>query len=167
MIIIDAELLKKPCENVSLFEAGAIIEQLDYELKHSKSSGIGLAANQIGILKRVCILRVGNTSIDFINPIITQQYDLSEFDHEGCLSFPGIYILTKRYNEIVVKDSLHPAGIILVGLEAVVAQHEIGHLNGELMYQYEIKRPAVNEPCWCNETGGKKYKRCHLGKAIK
>lgn len=166
MIITDAEFLKRPCEDASLFEASNIIEQLDYELKHSSISGIGLSAIQINVPKRIFILRIGNTSIDFVNPVITQKYDLMEFNGEGCLSFPNEWIVTQRYNEIVICDSLHPAGLILTGLEAVVAQHECGHTLGELMYQYQIKRPAVNEKCWCDPINGKKYKKCHQGKVI-
>ena len=82
------------------------------------------------------------------------------------MSFPDEWVTTKRYNEIVVKDLYMPAGMILVGIEAVVAQHEIGHLYGEIMYDYVVKEPeGRNDSCWCGS--GKKYKKCCLEKEIK
>lgn len=162
MIITKKEELQKECKEVSIFEASQIIVQLENELANS-SGGIGLAANQIGIDARVCIIRAKN-KLDLINPVIEETYDLMEFDNEGCLSFPDQWITTKRFNEILVKDMLHPAGVVLTGLDAVVVQHEVGHLYGEIMYDYQITRPGPNLPCWCGS--GKKYKRCHNGKVI-
>ena len=82
------------------------------------------------------------------------------------MSFPDQEINTVRYNEIVVEDFLHPSGIILTGLDAVVAQHEVGHLCGEIMFDYEVTIPSgPNMKCYCNS--GKKYKKCHMGKIIK
>jgi peptide deformylase len=165
MIVTDKEFLKQPCKDVSLFEAKDIISKLDVELASSHIKGIGLAANQIGINAKVCILRVGLEKIDLVNPIIVETYDLRMFRNEGCLSFPGEWLITKRYNEILVKDQIHPTGIVLVGLEAVAAQHEIGHLNGEIMHDYIITIPlGPNSLCWC---GGKKWKKCHQDLEIK
>lgn len=123
MIITDINKLKNVCETVSLLESTTIIEKLEQELQNSKNPGIGLAAPQIGINKRVCIIRSQN-KIDLVNPKIIEQYDLMEFVDEGCLSFPYQWVTTKRYNEIFIQDSLHPAGLILVGIDAVIAQHE-------------------------------------------
>jgi peptide deformylase len=164
MIITDLDQLKRPCKNISLFEAQEVISKLENELYNSPVKGIGLASNQIGLQVAVCIIRINQTKIDLVNPIITQQYDLSEFEGEGCLSFPGEHLLTKRYAEVVVQDSLHPIGLVLVGIEAVVAQHEISHLNGETMHQYQIVRPTVNQKCWCEKS---KYKKCHMNKIIR
>jgi peptide deformylase len=167
MIITDIEFLKQPCNNVSLFEAQDIINKLESELLSSSAKGIGLAANQIGINANVCIIRTESTKINLVNPIVIEKYDLRMFKHEGCLSFPNQWLTTKRYNEILVRDLFRPAGVIFVGLEAVVAQHEIGHLNGELMHDYIISIPlGPNSPCWC-DTSGKKWKKCHQGLEIK
>lgn len=163
---MDKELLRKECKNVSLFEAGNIIAKLEAELNSASTTGIGLAANQIGIDAKVCIIRVGPEFFNLVNPIITAKYDLSLFNNEGCLSFPNVWVTTKRFNEIVVKDLLHPAGIICVGIEAVVVQHEVGHLYGELMHDYIVSVPkGRNDICWCGS--GKKWKKCCQGKEIK
>ena len=165
MITTDISKLKKECRNISLIEASGIIYSLENELKTSKISGLGLAANQIDIDAKVCIIRTKN-KINLVNPKITHKYDLSLFKNEGCLSFPEQWITTARFNEIVVKDLLHPAGIICVGIDAVVVQHEVGHLYGEVMFNYQVKEPAgPNMPCWCKS--GKKYKKCCQSKKIK
>lgn len=164
MIVTDADQLAKECKDVSLFDGEQILLQLEEELIRSKS-GIGLAANQIGIDAKVCIIRTPTSKIALINPFLTYQCDKRLFRNEGCLSFPGEWVTTARFNEIVVKDLLHPEGIICVGLEAVVVQHEVGHLYGKLMHDYIIHEPERNKPCWCKS--GKKYKKCHLGKEIR
>ena len=165
MIITDIKILKKECKDASIIEYNSIVSKLENELKNSSTPGIGLAANQIGIDAKVCIIRTKN-KIDLINPKIIEKYDLSLFKNEGCLSFKNQWITTARYNEIVVKDLLHPAGIICVGIDAVVVQHEVGHLYGEVMFDYQIQKPSgPNMPCWCDS--GKKYKKCCSNKEIK
>lgn len=159
MIITNEEQLKKECKDISLFEAQNIITKLFEELAKNQT-GIGLAANQIDIDAKVCVVKVGEP-FALVNPKIVSLYDLREFYNEGCLSYPGKFILSKRYNEVLVKDLLHPAGIICVGLEAVVVQHEVGHLYGEVMYDYQILKLGRNDKCWCGS--GKKYKSCHDG----
>lgn len=164
MIITDEKLLRKECKDASIFEASEIIAKLEYELKNSTAPGIGLAANQIGIDSKVFILRTPYISLDFVNPKIIDKRDLRLLKNEGCLSFPGIYLTTKRYNEIFVIDFFRPNGIVCTGLEAVVVQHETGHLYGETMFDYQIVEPKINEKCWCNS--GLKYKRCHIERVI-
>ena len=163
VIVTDEKQLRAECKDVSIFEAYEIISKLENELANSPT-GIGLAAPQINIQKKVCIIRCGNTKIDLVNPVIIKKYDLRELYDEGCLSFPEKFIVTKRFNEIFVQDTLHPAGMIFTGIESVIVLHEIGHLYGKLMYDYEINIPKRNEKCWC--LSGKKYKNCHLRKII-
>jgi peptide deformylase len=163
MIITDKNMINKECKSVSLIEAQDIIFKLEAELDKNKS-GVGLSANQIGVDAKVAILRVGGKQIELVNPVIVDKYDEMEFYGEGCLSFPGQFVKTRRFNEVHVKDLLHPAGIVATGFEAVALQHEIGHVLGETMFDYEIKIPGRNEKCWC--SSGKKYKKCHLGKTI-
>jgi peptide deformylase len=161
MIITDKSKLCRKCENVSLFESQGIIEKLIDEL-NEHPTGAGLAAIQIGIYKKVAIVRIKELIV-LVNPIIIEMSDLREFEHEGCLSFPGQFITTKRYNEIFIKDDIHPFGIVCTGFEGVAVQHEIGHLDGETMFDYEIRIPKINDICWC---GDKKYKKCHRGSTI-
>lgn len=166
MIITDESKLRKECKDVSIIEAPGIIYNLEQELARSPQPGIGLAANQIGLDAKVCIIRTQNNKLDLVNPFIIEQRDPSLFRNEGCLSFPDQWITTKRFAEIVVKDLLHPAGVVCTGVEAVVVQHEVGHLYGKTMYDYEVREPSgPNMPCWCGN--GQKYKKCHMGQEIK
>lgn len=163
MITTDENQLRYECKDVSIFEGMDIISSLEDELLNSTVSGVGLAANQIGIDAKVCIIRA-NDSLDLINPKIEEYAYLQEFENEGCLSFPNKWLLTKRYSEILVKDLLHPNGVVATGINAVIIQHEVGHLYGETMYDYQIERPGPNLKCWCGSD--KKYKKCHMGRVI-
>lgn len=134
--------------------------------------GIGLSANQIGILKRACVISVPSKDKEineitywsrrFINPEIVEMNDPFLFPQEGCLSFPGIVTTTVRYGDVYIKDSLRPDGIRLTGLEAVVAQHEIDHTFGITMMMRRAKDIGVNRPCMCGSS--KKFKKCCQGK---
>ena len=164
MIVTDMVALRKPCKSVSIFEAAPIIKQLENALATSTIKGVGLSANQIGIDARVCIIRTPNLSLDLVNPVVV-GYDLGSFDGDGCLSVPGVFITTQRYAEVFVKDSLHTAGLIATGLEAVIIQHETDHTLGILMLDRQIKIPFRKEQCWCGS--GKQYKDCHLRRIIR
>lgn len=164
MIITDIEKLIIKSEDVLFFEMEDIIEKLTLEIDKT-ANALGVSAVQIGIYKKAFVIRNKNNLIYIVNPIIINQNNIMEFHNEGCLSFPGKYIKTKRYNNIHIKDDLHPNGIIATGLEAVILQHEIDHLYGKTMFDYEIKTLGRNEKCWCGSE--RKYKTCHLEKIIK
>lgn len=165
MIITSEKELRVKCSDVLLFEADYIISQLDYELRLSALNGrpgIGLAAPQIGIDKKAAIIRLNDElKVDLINPVIVKSYNLSEFDNEGCLSFPDRFEKTMRYQEILVKNDIEPKNFIATGLFAVVIQHEIDHLQGKLLPDFAIvskTKIRPNDICKCGS--GKKYKRC-------
>jgi peptide deformylase len=128
--------LKKPC----LFKAEpedlkSIIQDLEDTLK--TTNGIGLSANQIGYKKRVSIIRLPLLKLNLINPSITDKKDRIMFK-EGCLSFNGIELLTDRYNYIKIINNDQTAEF--TGLEAIVIQHEIDHLNGLTIFDRKHKK---------------------------
>jgi len=98
-------------------------------------SGVGLAAPQVGISKRIIIIDEDKEGLMvLVNPeIIKSEGEVIE--EEGCLSFPGIYSDVKRSSKVTVK-ALNENGdqieIVKEGLIARVLQHEIDHLNGTL-----------------------------------
>lgn len=99
------------------------------------ASGVGLAAPQIGISKRVVIVDVGEGLIELINPEITWYSDELICDVEGCLSIPGERGEVDRYSKIIVKGlnrDGEPVEIEAEGLLARALQHEIDHLFGVL-----------------------------------
>lgn len=98
------------------------------------SEGIGLAAIQISVLKRIVVMDVGEGVIELINPEIVDKTG-EQFGPEGCLSVPGIYGNVNRAEYVKVK-ALNRAGeeFILEGTDllARAIQHEIDHLDGIL-----------------------------------
>jgi len=152
MIIEDKEQLTQKCKPCKTIKEGEEIGvKLLEELKNSKS-GIGLAANQIGIDKRVCVINV-KEPIVLINPeIIKTSTDMFAF-MEGCLSFPKQAIRTMRYKQIEVKAKNHKKALkfkiptnkkskdfLLTSYEVACVQHEIDHLDGITMFDREYKQ---------------------------
>ena len=115
--------------------------------------GIGLAATQVNVHKRVIVIDVSedqNQPLVFINPEVTVLEDgLCEYS-EGCLSIPGYYETIERPGKILVK-ALNVDGksfeIRPEGLLAVCIQHEIDHLNGKLFVDYlsNLKRQRIRK----------------------
>ncbi len=114
--------------------------------------GIGLAATQVDVHKRLLVLDVSeaqDTPQAFINPEITHQQG-SQTCEEGCLSVPGVFAEVKRAEEISVK-ALDRSGNVIEqdadGLLAVCLQHELDHLNGKLFVDYlsPLRRQRVKK----------------------
>jgi peptide deformylase len=104
--------------------------------------GIGLAASQVNVHKRVVVIDVSEDKsqpLVFINPEIeVLDPEVSEYD-EGCLSVPGFYETVVRPNHIRVKAldrDGNPFEIEPQGLLAVCIQHELDHLNGKLFVDH-------------------------------
>ena len=104
-------------------------------------NGIGLAAPQVGVNLRVILIRLNDGQFQpMINPVITWYSEKRVSFEEGCLSIPGHYTEIFRPGQINVKF-MDLGGKYrkwkLKGLEARVVQHEIDHLDGVLMTDYE------------------------------
>ena len=99
-----------------------------------ESEGVGLAAPQVGILKRVVVIDVGEGPILFINPEITAQSG-SQTGYEGCLSVPGKSGVVTRPNVVTVKAlDREMKEFTLTGTELMARAicHECAHLDGQL-----------------------------------
>jgi peptide deformylase len=109
-----------------------LIKDMKETMYHSK--GVGLAAPQVGILKRIAVIDVGNGPMTIINPEIV-EIEGSHIANEGCLSIPGTQKNVDRPEKVTVK-ALNENGeeIIIVGedLLARALCHEIDHLDGVL-----------------------------------
>lgn len=106
-----------------------------------QAPGIGLAAPQIDVLKRIIVIDASETRDDlhvFINPQIVSR-DGEQTLEEGCLSVPGIYDTVTRAQRITVRaldrEGL-PFELEASGLLATCVQHEIDHLEGKLFVDY-------------------------------
>ena len=101
--------------------------------------GIGLAAPQVGALNRIIIADVGEGLISMINPEILTGFG-EDFMDEGCLSVPETVVNIKRQQSVLVRyldRNEKEKETELNGLAARVIQHEIDHLNGVLIIDYE------------------------------
>ncbi|NWF52988.1 MAG: peptide deformylase [Nitrospirae bacterium] len=140
--------IKKYPDNI-LKEKTVLIDDIDGELQHLIDNmtetmysvrGIGLAANQVGIPKRLCVVDTSirdekGSLIVLINPIIISKEGKEEAE-EGCLSLPGYLQTIKRSAKIFLKALNRegkPMEIEATGLLARVFQHEIDHLDGLLI----------------------------------
>jgi len=110
-----------------------------------EKDGVGLAAPQIGVLKRVVVIDVSEHQNGsprepqyFINPVILEKKDY-EVNEEGCLSIPDIHEDIKRASYVKVRyfdENLDQYELEAEGLLAIALQHEIDHLNGKLFIDY-------------------------------
>lgn len=127
-------LLYKKCRKVEKFDEnlGTIIDDMFETMK--KAQGVGLAAPQIGLLRRIAIINVGDGNIELVNPVIVESEGLQQ-EQEGCLSCPGKYGITIRPKFVKVKaqdrygESVEYHGY---ALKARAFCHEIDHLDGIL-----------------------------------
>jgi peptide deformylase len=97
--------------------------------------GVGLAAPQVGVSRRLIIVKMKHGPEAFINPKIFSASIRQTKGEEGCLSIPGVWGIVKRHVKVKVKAINRRGEKVLIkasGLEAVIFQHEIDHLNGIL-----------------------------------
>ena len=132
-------VLKTPARTVDRFDE-ALSEQIRRmgELM-SDAMGVGLAANQVGVLNRVLVYRVQQQApvSALINPGIEWSGDEEETLEEGCLSLPGVHVDVQRPIFVRVRAQDEHGDTITVeasGLEARVIQHEMDHLDGKLVF---------------------------------
>ena len=98
--------------------------------------GVGLAANQVGRLKRILVAAVEDQEYVIVNPVIEKAAQPTEKELEGCLSIPGIQVEVERPAAVTVSAqdaSGAPVRLEASGLLARVLQHEVDHLDGVLI----------------------------------
>ena len=133
----DDEILRKKSKDVDVIDdkVKELIKDM-IETMH-KYDGVGLAAVQVGILKRIIVIDLYDEKpvLKLINPVIIKTKGKQEVD-EGCLSFPNKYVRVVRPEEVVV-EALDENGkkikVTGTGLLAQAISHEVDHLNGILL----------------------------------
>ena len=127
--------LLTPCEDVENFnyELAEILDYMWYVME--ESNGVGLAANQVGFSLNMFVMDGPNGRLNLVNPYISLKSKSSANLKEGCLSAPGEFIVVpERAEWVQVKyqdeKGIHKS-IVLKGIHAVCAQHEIEHLEGK------------------------------------
>jgi len=120
------------------------------ELMHD-ADGVGLAATQIGILRRFFVCTLDGEDRVLVNPVVTPVGDETEADDEGCLSLGSIRVPIERAVRVQVdaRDAAgEPVSLSLEGIDARVVQHELDHLDGVLLLDRtdgESRREAIAE----------------------
>lgn len=135
------EVLSKICRPVEKFD-DKLAELLDDMAETMElADGVGLAAPQIGVLRRVVVVNVGDGVIELINPKIIEQSG-EQRDVEGCLSCPGEYGITMRPMHVVVEAQNRNGSSFTVEGEDLKARafcHELDHLDGILFKKRAIR----------------------------
>jgi peptide deformylase len=115
------------------------------------ADGAGLAATQVGVLRRVLVMRTGEDgdTRTLVNPELVSRSDEVDVDDEGCLSLQGLLVPVERSSLVTLKaKDVQGADVTLelTGFEARACQHEIDHLDGVLMIDRttdEARREAM------------------------
>jgi peptide deformylase len=147
------------------------VDRFDDELKREiermgvlmrDALGIGLAANQLGVLHRVFVYRVNaeDPVTAVVNPVIEDASEEREAAEEGCLSLPGVHVEVERPAEVRMRGQDADGNELRIdasGLEARVIQHELDHLDGVLILDRisrEQRKEAMRAMREASEGGG-------------
>jgi peptide deformylase len=138
--------LNTPCDKVTQFgtnELREIVQRMHATIKHKKSLGFGLAANQVSIMLQIIVINTMSNNKKaqgylgaLINPEIIEYTGGIEMGNEGCLSFPKDRYDVARSTKVKVRFHDIDGNEIIrnfSGLNAVVVQHEVDHINGLTM----------------------------------
>lgn len=134
IVEIGDEKLRKHCKPVEKFDLRLRMLLKDMAETMYKNDGAGLAAPQVGILKRVCVVDAGDQLYELVNPVIASTEGEQE-GPEGCLSVPGRAGVVKRPMKVLVKAQNakgEPIEVVGEGFLARALCHEIDHLDGVL-----------------------------------
>lgn len=135
------DALKKHCRPVENFD-GRLAQLLDdmadtmYE-----ANGVGLAAPQVGVLRRAVVVDVGEGLHELVNPVIVKS-EGEQTDYEGCLSCPGVVGEVTRPEKVTVRAQSRTGKTFTVSAEGFLARafcHELDHLDGRTLYESSSK----------------------------
>ena len=135
IVTLEDPVLRKTSRKVEKFDK-RLWDLLD-DMKDTlySANGAGLAAVQVGILRRVVVIDVGDGLMELVNPEITERSDEKQEEVEGCLSIPGRYGVTERPEWVKVKAQNREGKWVVYKGEGIKARcfcHELDHLDGVL-----------------------------------
>ena len=142
------EALRKKCKEVT--EVNDRIKMyLDDMLDtlHNTDNGAAIAANQVGILRRLVVIDYCDTVLKLVNPVIIESSGTQECI-EGCLSFPNRYMKTIRPQKVTVQALDETGKVITVDGEGEMAKcfcHELEHLDGKVFIDSAIEEVFFDE----------------------
>ena len=127
--------LEKVCHPVTEFNERLHLLLDDMRETLEESGGVGLAAPQVGILRRVVVVDAGDEDIELVNPEVVEVSEETQTGLEGCLSLPGKYGIVTRPEHVVVRAQDRNGDWYEYEGEDIVARcflHEIDHLDGHM-----------------------------------
>ena len=147
IVKIGDPILRKTSRKVEKFDEKLFCLLDDMKDTMNAAEGVGLAAVQVGVLRRVVIVDVGDGLIELINPEII-EFEGEQEDYEGCLSLPGEYGIVKRPNYVKLRAQNRKGQWKLytgTELKARCFCHEIDHLDGIVYKDKEIRAVSAEE----------------------
>lgn len=141
IVTLGDDVLRKVCRTQLTFDSKLHTILDDMRDTMYKAEGVGLAAPQVGILRRFCIIDVGEGIIELINPVITETSG-SQTGNEGCLSLPGKFNEVTRPMKVTVRAQNRFGENFTITGEGLLARalcHEIDHLDG-VLYIDRVKK---------------------------
>lgn len=143
IVKIGDDVLRKVCRTQLTFDERLHQTLDDMADTMYDAEGVGLAAPQIGVLRRYCVVDVGDGIIELINPVIAEKSEETQTGNEGCLSIPDRSEIVTRPMRVTVRAQNRYGENITVsgeGLKARALCHEIDHLDGVLYIDHAKRR---------------------------
>ena len=145
IVIEGDDILTKVCRPVEKFDEKLGILLDDMRETMVDADGVGLAAPQVGILKRIVVIDTGEEGecVTLVNPVITLK-EGEQVGEEGCLSLPGKVAVVKRPDHVICEafdEDMNPITVEGFGLFARALCHETDHLDG-ILYPDVAEEPA-------------------------
>ncbi len=128
------ESLRQVCRKQEKFDLRLRILLKDMADTMYRAEGVGLAAPQVGILRRIVVIDVGEGLVELVNPVITMR-EGEQCGREGCLSLPGRQAVVKRPRRVTVQYQNRDGALCEKTVEGLFARavcHELDHLDGRL-----------------------------------
>lgn len=147
IVTVGDSILTKKCRPVTEFDdrLATLIDDM-IETMHD-SNGVGLAAPQVGILRRIVVVDTGEEDLELVNPEIIEVGEEEQTGIEGCLSVPGQYGIVTRPNYVVVRAQDRTGQWYEYEGEELIARcfcHELDHLDGHI-YTEIAEKMLTNE----------------------
>lgn len=137
------DVLRKKCRTVTVFDdrLGSLLDDMTETLRSSE--GVGLAAPQVGILRRVVVVDIRDKkgTVELINPEIIETSGVQN-GNEGCLSAPGEWCAVERPAHVVVKAQDRHGNEFTISGDGLMARalcHEVDHLDG-ILFTDRVKK---------------------------
>ena len=135
IVTVGDPVLTKKCRSVTRFDdrLATLIDDM-IETMHD-ANGVGLAAPQVGVLRRVVVVDAGDEDLELVNPEIIETSEETQTGLEGCLSLPGQYGIVTRPNHVVLRAQDRLGDWYEYEGDELIARcfcHEVAHLEGQM-----------------------------------